>query len=529
MATIRLDEKKKKGAHEAEDNTQQDIDLQQREQFDSFMRLLSMIYEQRQKDCSWKFKDVTKPNGRSIKSNKWIDKAVVFADVPRIGDLGERVFADIKLPGNLTVKNLEIAKKSVTADLGRFCEDAEELSLNALGMALTAAASKNMRTKGVTISADTPEESAALYLACQFVGLSVARPPEVAPEIMQKAQQNMAQAWGKLSAAADGKFDFEKEAQAKAAERQKSEAEAPDADDSREPETDESGQHTAPEQDTATDEDEGQQAAPVTNQADNFPHIGDDDGFMSDPIEIKATQGGMGFVKEDIDPELGLMTGIRVPSENVTWMDSDSYGKVRGATSQKTAPKHAGHPTAENAETALPDNIKKAAAALADKMQKNQGETSPIAPDNDTENTVVKERPAPLVLDENMRTDLPEEDIATGIESDENAPQETTTPSHISAPFNESVLPEEIATKLGYLNIDQDLYKRIRNTVIQTQDARRNTLKNAFKDEGLRTSQITAVVETLDQEGITSPQDRPGASRRVNFEPDGTPKSPAVA
>ena len=503
-----------------------DIADEQRKEFESFLRLLAEVYEQRESACHWKFKDITAKSRRAkIDGADWLNKTT--ASIELADDDSDRptlpLMTNLTLPGGIKIEDIVIERSRVSANLTQFKDNSELLSMNALAMVVTAAASAEMRKKGVVIEGETPEEQAALYAACRLAGLRVKRVPQIDPQLMQKAAQDMTQAWAKVTAGAQGKYSVE----AEEAARKASEAEA----QAQEPAAAEEGQ------DEPVAEAEPVEAEPAA--ADAAPE------YVSEPYKVNATQG-MGFMDES---QYGMGEGMRVSPENVSLMEEGTYGRALGAAPIAAA-------QAPTTPEELPEDVQEAAAALADRMaDAPQGETSPI------NGAAGEERPEPLKLDESQRIDVEDDSelaVTAGAEDDdivnifaddaddladgepaenifaedeaetEAAEEVQTSPAHISATFNESVLPEEIAARLDELNIDAELYKKIRQTVVETGDARRDTLRNAFKDDGLKTAQITAVVETLDKEGITSPQTKPGMSRRVNFETDGTPKPPQV-
>lgn len=550
MAQIALEEALE---DEAKNKAQQDqpaenVDLaeQNRKEFDSFSRLLAEIYQQRESACHWKFKDITsRSRFAKVDGGDWLTKTTASVELHDDQDSPALpLIANVTLPGGIKIEDLVIEQKRVSANLTQFKDDPEALSMNALAMVVTAAASAEMRKKGVVIQGDTPEEQAALYAACRLAGLRIRRAPQVDPQLMQKAAQDMTQAWAKVTAGAQGKYSVEAEAAAKkAAEEQAAQQQDEQAPAEGDKAPDETAAETAEE--TAQQEEESP-AAPAEEPQDTTI-------FTSEPYKASARQG-MGLIDES---GYGMGEGMRVASENVSLMEDGMYGRAQGAP----APQTVAAADDRNPE-ALPEDVQEAAAALADKMaEAPQGDTSPIS------GAETEASPEPLKLNESQRIDVEDDsetDVVAGADDDEitnifaedpedvaddaaddepvenifaediedaaiEAPEQAApSPAHISAAFNESVLPEEIATRLDVLNIDTDLYKKIRQAVVETGDARRDTLRNVFKDEGLKTSQLTAVVETLDQEGITSPQTKPGMSRRVNFETDGTPKPPQV-
>ena len=476
------------------------------------MRLLAEVYEQRESACHWKFKDITAKSRRAkIDGADWLNKTTASIELAE-DDSGRPtlpLMTNLTLPGGIKVEDIVIERSRVSANLTQFKDNSELLSMNALAMVVTAAASAEMRKKGVVIEGDTPEEQAALYAACRLAGLRVKRAPQIDPQLMQKAAQDMTQAWAKVTAGAQGKYSVEAEEAAKKA----AEAEAAAQAEAQEPAAEAEGQdEPAAEADTAEIE-----AVAAETESE----------YVLEPYKVNATQG-MGLIDES---QYGMGEGMRVPAENVSLMEEGTYGRAQGAAPKTVAP-------AASSEE-LPEDVKDAAAALADRMAAEpQGDTSPITGEQ------AEDRPEPLKLDDSQRIDVEDDsDLEVAAEAEdgdivnifaedeaeiEAAEEVQASPAHISATFNESVLPEEIAARLDELNIDADLYKKIRQTVVETGDARRDTLRNAFKDDGLKTAQITAVVETLDKEGITSPQTKPGMSRRVNFETDGTPKPPQI-
>ena len=513
MAQVALEEvvdKAKKQDPQADQTA--DLADEQRKEFDSFMRLLAEVYEQRESACHWKFKDITAKSRRAkIDGADWLNKTTASIELAE-DDSGRPtlpLMTNLTLPGGIKVEDIVIERSRVSANLTQFKDNSELLSMNALAMVVTAAASAEMRKKGVVIEGDTPEEQAALYAACRLAGLRVKRAPQIDPQLMQKAAQDMTQAWAKVTAGAQGKYSVEAEEAAKKA----AEAEAAAQAEAQEPAAEAEGQdEPAAEADTAEIE-----AVAAETESE----------YVLEPYKVNATQG-MGLIDES---QYGMGEGMRVPAENVSLMEEGTYGRAQGAAPKTVAP-------AASSEE-LPEDVKDAAAALADRMAAEpQGDTSPITGEQ------AEDRPEPLKLDDSQRIDVEDDsDLEVAAEAEdgdivnifaedeaeiEAAEEVQASPAHISATFNESVLPEEIAARLDELNIDADLYKKIRQTVVETGDARRDTLRNAFKDDGLKTAQITAVVETLDKEGITSPQTKPGMSRRVNFETDGTPKPPQI-
>jgi hypothetical protein len=87
--------------------------------------------------------------------------------------------------------------------------------------------------------------------------------------------------------------------------------------------------------------------------------------------------------------------------------------------------------------------------------------------------------------------------------------------------FNAAVLSQDIKATLEELNINEDLYLTVRQDIVRSQDARRNTLKEIYNFTG---SDISKIVMALDIEGITSKPDKPFTARSVNYHPDGALK-----
>lgn len=102
--------------------------------------------------------------------------------------------------------------------------------------------------------------------------------------------------------------------------------------------------------------------------------------------------------------------------------------------------------------------------------------------------------------------------------------EETPDAESLTDIFNRQI-PDNIKAKLQSAKVAPEVYQHISDDIVKTQDARRNTLAQKYKDAfNLTHAQLDNIVKAMDEEGITSLQH--GNRRVINFNSDGKPKAP---